>query len=56
MCIAAGWPTAWLWRLEDQLGTMVSLWIMNYCLIIVFSAQFFSPPEPIVAALYTLPF
>ena len=29
---------------------------MNYILVIVFSAQFFSPIEPTVAALYTFPF
>jgi BASS family bile acid:Na+ symporter len=56
ICIAAGWLASWRWRLEDQLGAMISLWIMNYILVIVFSAQFFSPLEPTVAALYTLPF
>jgi BASS family bile acid:Na+ symporter len=56
ICIAAGWLAAWRWQLEDRLGAMISLWIMNYILVIVFSAQFFSPLEPTVAALYTLPF
>jgi BASS family bile acid:Na+ symporter len=55
-CIAAGWLVAWRWRLEDRLAAVINLWIMNYILVIVFSAQFFSPLEPTVAALYTLPF
>lgn len=55
-CIVAGWLAAWRWRLEDRLAAVISLWIMNYILVIVFSAQFFSPLEPTVAALYTLPF
>lgn len=56
LCLAAGWLAAWRWRLEDRLAAVISLWIMNYILVIVFSAQFFSPLEPTVAALYTLPF
>lgn len=56
LCLAAGLLAAWRWRLEDQLAAAISLWIMNYILVIVFSAQFFSPLEPTVAALYTLPF
>jgi BASS family bile acid:Na+ symporter len=56
LCVAAGLLAAWRWRLEDQLAAVISLWIMNYILVIVFSAQFFSPLEPTVAALYTLPF
>jgi BASS family bile acid:Na+ symporter len=55
-CIAAGWLAAWRWRLEDRLAAVINLWIMNYILVIVLSAQFFSPLEPTVAALYTLPF
>jgi len=55
-CVAAGWLVAWRWRLEDRLAAVINLWIMNYILVIVFSAQFFSPLEPTVAALYTLPF
>ncbi|MFO7706961.1 MAG: hypothetical protein R6V84_02225 [Desulfobacterales bacterium] len=54
--IAAGILVAWRWRLEDQLSAVISLWIMNYILVIVFSSQFFSPLEPTVAALYTFPF
>jgi BASS family bile acid:Na+ symporter len=56
ICIAAGWLAAWRWPLEDQLSAVINLWIMNYILVMVFSAQFFSPLEPTVAALYTLPF
>jgi predicted Na+-dependent transporter len=54
--IAAGILVAWRWTLPDQLASGISLWIMNYILVIVFSAQFFSPLEPTVAALYTFPF
>ena len=54
--IAAGILVAWRWALPDQLASGISLWIMNYILVIVFSAQFFSPLEPTVAALYTFPF
>jgi predicted Na+-dependent transporter len=54
--IAAGILVAWRWSLENQLSAVISLWIMNYILVIVFSAQFFSPLEPTVAALYTFPF
>ena len=54
--IAAGIMLAWRWTLPDHLASIISLWIMNYILVIVFSAQFFSPLEPTVAALYTFPF
>jgi BASS family bile acid:Na+ symporter len=54
--VASGILVAWCWRLPDQLASAISLWIMNYILVIVFSAQFFSPLEPTVAALYTFPF
>ena len=54
--IASGILVAWRWKLSDQLASVISLWIMNYILVIVFSAQFFSPLEPTVAALYTFPF
>jgi BASS family bile acid:Na+ symporter len=54
--IAVGILLAWRWTLPDHLASIISLWIMNYILVIVFSAQFFSPLEPTVAALYTFPF
>ena len=54
--IASGILVAWRWKLSDQLASVISLWIMNYILVIVFSARFFSPLEPTVAALYTFPF
>jgi BASS family bile acid:Na+ symporter len=56
ICVACGILAAWRWRLPDQLASVISLWIMNYILVLVFSAQFFSPIEPTVAALYTFPF
>ena len=54
--VAFGILVAWRWELSDQLASVISLWIMNYILVIVFSARFFSPLEPTVAALYTFPF
>jgi BASS family bile acid:Na+ symporter len=54
--VVSGILVAWRWKLPDQLASAISLWIMNYILVIVFSAQFFSPLEPTVAALYTFPF
>jgi predicted Na+-dependent transporter len=54
--VAAGILVAWWWTVPDQLASVISLWIMNYILVVVFSAQFFSPLEPTVAALYTFPF
>jgi BASS family bile acid:Na+ symporter len=46
------------WRepLEDQLASAVSLGNVNNILVIVFSAQFFGPLEPMVAAMYQIPF
>jgi predicted Na+-dependent transporter len=54
--VASGILVAWRWKLPDQMASVINLWIMNYILVIVFSAQFFSPLEPTVAALYTFPF
>jgi BASS family bile acid:Na+ symporter len=41
---------------EDQLAGAVMLGNMNNVLVLVFSSQFFSPVEPIVAAMYLIPF
>ena len=54
--IGAGMLVSRGWRLEDRLSAVVSLWIMNKILVIVFSARFFTPLEPTVAAMYTFPF
>lgn len=54
--IGAGMLVSRGWRLEDRLSAVVSLWIMNKILVIVFSARFFTPLEPTVAAMYTVPF
>jgi bile acid:Na+ symporter, BASS family len=41
---------------EDQLAGAVMFGNMNNVLVIVFSSEFFSPIEPLVAAMYTIPF
>jgi len=41
---------------EDQLAGAVMLGNMNNVLVIVFSSEFFGPVEPLVAAMYTIPF
>ncbi len=41
---------------EDQLAGAVMLGNMNNVLVLVFASQFFSPIEPIVAAMYLIPF
>jgi bile acid:Na+ symporter, BASS family len=42
--------------LENQLAGAVLLGNINNVLVIVFSSQFFGPVEPLVAAMYTIPF
>jgi BASS family bile acid:Na+ symporter len=54
--LVAGVAVAWRWEVADQLAAIISLWVMNKILVIVFSSQFFSPLEPTVAAVYTIPF
>jgi BASS family bile acid:Na+ symporter len=54
--LVAGIVVAWRWEVADQLAAIISLWGMNKILVIVFSSQFFSPLEPTVAAVYTIPF
>jgi BASS family bile acid:Na+ symporter len=42
--------------LENQLAGAVMLGNLNNVLVIVFSSQFFGPVEPLVAAMYMIPF
>jgi bile acid:Na+ symporter, BASS family len=42
--------------LENQLAGAVMLGNLNNVLVIVFSSEFFGPVEPLVAAMYVLPF
>jgi BASS family bile acid:Na+ symporter len=42
--------------LENQLAGAVMLGNMNNVLVIVFSSEFFGPVEPLVAAMYMIPF
>jgi BASS family bile acid:Na+ symporter len=46
----------WGRPVRDQLAGAVMLGNMNNVLVIVFSSQFFSPIEPMVAAMYLVPF
>ena len=41
---------------EDQLAGAVMLGNLNNVLVIVFSSEFFGPVEPLVAAMYVIPF
>jgi bile acid:Na+ symporter, BASS family len=41
---------------ENQVAGTVMLGNMNFVLVIVFSSQFFGPVEPLVAAMYVIPF
>ncbi len=41
---------------ENQVAGTIMLGNMNYVLVIVFSSQFFGPVEPLVAAMYVIPF
>jgi BASS family bile acid:Na+ symporter len=41
---------------DYQLSVILSFGIMNNVLVMVFSAEFFTPLEPTVAAVYTIPF
>ena len=42
--------------LENQLAGAVMLGNLNNVLVIVFSSEFFGPVEPMVAAMYMIPF
>ncbi len=42
--------------IENQLAGAVMLGNINNVLVIVFSSEFFGPVEPLVAAMYMIPF
>jgi bile acid:Na+ symporter, BASS family len=46
----------WKGSIENQLAGAVMLGNLNNVLVIVFSSEFFGPVEPLVAAMYTIPF
>jgi BASS family bile acid:Na+ symporter len=46
----------WRGALENQLAGAVMLGNLNNVLVIVFSSEFFGPIEPMVAAMYMIPF
>jgi len=46
----------WKNSVENQLAGAVMLGNINNVLVIVFSSEFFGPVEPMVAAIYMIPF
>jgi BASS family bile acid:Na+ symporter len=54
--LGAGLLISWGRPVEDQLAAVICLGIMNNVLVVVFSSRFFSPIEPMVAAMYMIPF
>lgn len=54
--LVAGLLLSWGRPVEDQLAAVICLGLMNNVLVLVFSSQFFSPIEPMVAAFYIIPF
>ncbi len=56
ICCAAGILFFWRCPLEDQLAGAVMMGNMNNVLVIVFASAFFGPIEPLVSAMYIIPF
>lgn len=56
ICCAGGILFFWRGPLEDQLAGAVMLGNMNNVLVIVFASAFFGPIEPLVSAMYIIPF
>lgn len=54
--LVAGILLSWGRPVEDRVAAVICLGIMNNVLVIVFSAEFFTPIEPTVAAMYMIPF
>ncbi len=46
----------WKSSLENQLAGTVMFGNINNVLVIVFASEFFGPVEPLVAAMYVIPF
>jgi bile acid:Na+ symporter, BASS family len=53
---AAGILLFWKGSMENQLAGAIILGNVNSVLVIVFASEFFGPVEPLVAAMYTIPF
>ena len=47
---------SWSMAIADRLAFIIGFAIMNNILVVVFASEFFSPLEPAVAAMYTIPF
>ncbi|MGO9213538.1 MAG: hypothetical protein ACLP9S_06535 [Syntrophales bacterium] len=56
ICCTVGILFFWKSSVENQVAGAVMLGNMNNVLVIVFSSEFFGPIEPIVAAMYIIPF
>jgi bile acid:Na+ symporter, BASS family len=56
ICCTVGILFFWKSSVENQLAGAVMLGNVNNVLVIVFSSEFFGPIEPIVAAMYIIPF
>jgi BASS family bile acid:Na+ symporter len=56
ICCTVGILFFWKSSVENQLAGAVMLGNMNNVLVIVFSSEFFGPIEPMVAAMYIIPF
>ncbi|HET6459237.1 MAG TPA: hypothetical protein VFG29_00475 [Syntrophales bacterium] len=56
ICCTVGILFFWKSSVENQLAGAVMLGNMNNVLVIVFASEFFGPIEPIVAAMYIIPF
>ena len=53
---AAGLALSWRKPIKEKITTIIIFGIMNNVLVMVFSAEFFGPLEPTVAAAYSIPF
>ena len=56
ICLVVGIFTLLKGPVENQLASTIILGNMNNVLVLVFSAEFFGPLEPTVAAMYMIPF
>jgi BASS family bile acid:Na+ symporter len=56
ICLVVGIVVLWRSPVPLQVASAITLCNVNNVLVIVFAAQFFSPLEPTVAAMYMVPF
>jgi len=53
---AFGVVFSWKMPIREQLAVIIDFVLVNNVLVLVFSAHFFTPREPFVAAMYMVPF